>query len=72
MLNSAKAGARGRGRWFALDSTVYEQAQSNRAFNIFNFALLGRDSYFLYFSNTSNVLEESSKASIQGSFSLSK
>jgi hypothetical protein len=40
MLNSAEAGARGRGRWFALDSTDYEQAQSNRACNIFNFAVL--------------------------------
>jgi hypothetical protein len=41
MLNSAWAGARGRGRWLALSSTVHEQAQSNRACNIFNFVVLG-------------------------------
>jgi hypothetical protein len=41
----------GRGRWFALNSTVHEQAQSNRVCNIFNFAVLGFlwGFLFLYF-----------------------
>jgi hypothetical protein len=34
-------GARGCGRQFALDSTINDQAQLNRACNIFNFAVLG-------------------------------
>jgi hypothetical protein len=44
MLNSALTGARGRGRQLASTTTVHEQAKSNRACNIFNFAVLG----FLY------------------------
>jgi hypothetical protein len=32
----------GRGRYFALDSTVHEQALSKRASNIFNFDVMNR------------------------------
>jgi hypothetical protein len=42
MLNSAYlAGASGHGRYFALDITVHEQTQLNRACNIFNIAVFG-------------------------------
>jgi hypothetical protein len=50
MLNSAQAGARGRGRKLALSIIVHEQAQSNRACNIFNFVVLGFFLGILYFS----------------------
>jgi hypothetical protein len=36
----AGGGGMGGGRWFALDSAVHEQAQSNRACNILNCAVL--------------------------------
>jgi hypothetical protein len=51
MFNSALAGARGRGRQLTLSSFVNEQAQSNRACNIFNFVVLGflEGFCFLYF-----------------------
>jgi hypothetical protein len=52
MLNSALAGALGRGRLFAYSSIVHEQAQLNRVHNIFNFVMLAffRDSDFLCFN----------------------
>jgi hypothetical protein len=54
MLNSSLASDRERGR-LALSSTVHEQAQSNRAYNIVNFAVLGflKGFCFLYFIATS-------------------
>ena len=41
MLNSAHAIARSRGRLLELSTTVHEQAQSNRTWNICNFVVLG-------------------------------
>jgi hypothetical protein len=41
MFNSASSGAMGHGRYYAITTTVHEQAPSNRARNICNFAVLG-------------------------------